>query len=164
MARRSNLVLVALVLCVAALNFALMPAEFLSGDPQAWREETRSLLLRGELNVPGGYVQGFGEPGQYFVRNERTGLHYSKYGIGNVLFTLPPMWFQQAVGGDLGVVGRLPSLFLFNLWYVLLTAVLAGLLYALSGAYSTNVASRLAYATGVLYCTSLWFYQRAQTS
>ena len=51
--------------------------------PACWSEETRSLLLHGELNVPAGYAQRLGEPGQYFVRNERTGLYYSKYGLAN---------------------------------------------------------------------------------
>jgi len=156
--------IVALVLCVAAFNYVWMPADFIEGDPTGWREETRSLLLHGELNVPAGYAQRIGEPGQYFVRNERTGLYYAKYGLANALFALPPMWLQQATGGDLSAAGRLPSLFLFNVWYVLLSAVLAGLLYALSGAYSTNVGSRLLYVAGVLYCTFMWFYQRAQSS
>jgi len=157
-------VIVVLVLCVAAFNFVWMPADFIEGDPHAWREEARSLLLHGELNVPAEYAQRFGEPGQYFVRNERTGLYYSKYGLANVLFMLPPMWVQQATRGDLTVVGRLPSLFLFNVWYVLLGAVLAGLLYMLSGAYSKNVGSRVLYVAGVLYCTFMWFYLRAQSS
>jgi hypothetical protein len=137
--------IVVLVLLVAAFNYVWMPADFIAGDPTAWREETRSLLLRSELNVPAGYAQGLGEPGQYFVRNERNGLYYSKYGLANALFALPPMWLQQATGGDVTTVGRLPSLFLFNVWYVLLSAVLAGLLYVLSGAYSTNVGSRVLY-------------------
>lgn len=153
-----------LVLGMAAVNFVWMPGEFLDGDPHAWREETRSLLLHGELKVPAAYAQRFGEPGQYFVRNERTGLYYSKYGVANVLFTLPPMWLQQAVGGDITVTGRLPSLFLFNLWYVALGAVLAALLYALSAAYSGHVSVRVLFVIGVMYCTSLWFYQRAQSS
>ena len=156
--------IVVLVLCVAAFNYAWMPADFIAGDPTGWREETRSLLLRCELNVPAGYAQGLGEPGQYFVANERTGLYYSKYGIANALFALPPMWLQQATGGDLTVVGRLPSLFLFNVWYVLLSAMLAGLLYVLSGAYSTNLGSRVLYVASVLYGTFMWFYQRAQSS
>ncbi len=152
------------MLGAAVVGFLWMPAEFVDGDPHAWREETRSLLLRGELNVPAEYVRTFGEPGQYFARNERTGLYYSKYGLANVLFTLPPMWLQQALGGDLTVVGRLPSLFLFNLWYIALSAALAGLLYALSTAYSSRVATRVMFVLGVMYCTSLWYYERAQSS
>src|SRR6185503_19037659 len=38
--------IVVLVLCVAAFNYAWMPADFIAGDPTGWREETRSLLLR----------------------------------------------------------------------------------------------------------------------
>ncbi|MBI2753714.1 MAG: hypothetical protein HYX46_09420 [Betaproteobacteria bacterium] len=154
----------ALVFGMAAINFVWMPGEFLAGDPHAWREETRAVLLAGELNVPAREAQRFGEPGQYFVRNERNGLYYSKYGIGNMLFTLPPMWLQQASGGDITGVGGLPNLFLFNLWYIMLGAVLAVLLYALSAGYSRHVAVRVLFVIGVMYCTSLWFYQRAQSS
>ena len=152
------------MLGISAVNLLWMPGEFLAGDPGAWREETRSLLLRGELNVPAEYAKGFGEPGQYYVRNERNNLYYSKYGVGNALFALPPMWLQQAVGGDISVPGRLPSLVLFNLWYVALGAVLGGLLYALSAAYSRRVGVRALYVVAVMYGTSLWYYQRAQSS
>jgi len=120
--------------------------------------------VSGELNVPAEYAKTFGEPGQYFVRNERNGLYYSKYGVGNLLFTLPPMELQRAIGGDIATRGGLPSLFLFNLWYVALGCVLTGLLYALSAGYSRRVALRAVFVLSTVYCTFLWFYQRAQSS
>lgn len=149
---------------MAVVNFVWMPGEFLAGDPAAWREETRSLLLRGELHVRADYAQGFSEPGQYYVRNERNGLWYSKYGVGNVLFTLPPMWLQHALGGDITREGTLPNLLLFNLWYLALASVLSGLLYALSARYARRTAVRIAFVLAVTYGTFLWFYQRAQAS
>ena len=152
------------MLAITAVNILWMPGEFLAGDPGAWREEARSLLLRGELNVPADYAKKFGEPGQYYVRNERDGLYYSKYGIANIVFTLPPMWLQRALGYDISTPGRLPSLLLFNLWYVALGAILAALLFSLSAAYSERVGVRALYVAAVLFCTFLWYYQRAQSS
>lgn len=145
-----------------------MPGEFLSGDPHAWREETRSILLAGELNVPPQAVTALvgrgADPGQYFVRNERNGLFYSKFGIANSLLAVPPLWLERALGGDLSRPGYQPSLLIGNLWYLALAVALAALLYSLSAAYTSRVAVRVLYVVGALYCTSLWFYQRAQAS
>jgi hypothetical protein len=146
------------------VNFIWMPGEFLAGDPHAWREETRSLLLAGELNVPRDTAHLIGERGTYFPQNERNGLYYSKFGIANSLLALPPMWLEQALGGDIGRRGYVPSLLLANLWNLVLSVALAALLYALSAAYSMRIAVRVAFVVGALYCTSLWFYQRAQSS
>jgi hypothetical protein len=141
-----------------------MPAEFLAGDPNAWREETRSLVIAGELNVPEETVLRISERGQYFAQNERNGLYYSKFGIANSLLAVPPMWLERALGGDVGHRGYVPSLLLANLWNMVFCLVLAALLYALSAAYSQRLAARVAFVIGALYCSSLWFYQRAQSS
>jgi hypothetical protein len=52
------------------------------GDPVTMREETRAILLRGELAVSDRVVREYssGEPGQYIVDNPRNGRSYSKYG------------------------------------------------------------------------------------
>ena len=89
---------VILALAVAVLNFAWMPGQFLDGDPAAWREEARSIVLRGELAVPAEFASRFFEPGQYFVRNDSSGRYYSKYGLMNALMSLPPLWAQAAAG------------------------------------------------------------------
>ena len=142
-----------------------MPGEFLAGDPHAWREETRSLLLAGELNVPRETTLVLNsERGQYFAQNERNGLYYSKFGIANSLLAVPPMWLERALGGDIGHRSYVPSLLLANLWNLVFCVALAALLFALSAAYSQRLAVRVAFVIGALYCTSLWFYQRAQSS
>jgi len=154
----------AVVLAVTIVNFIWMPGEFLRADPGAWREEARSLLLRGELSVPADYAKSFGEPGQYYVLNGSNGRYYSKYGLGNVLFVLPPMWLQKALGYDISAPGGLPSLLLFNLWYVAWSAILAALLFSLSAHYSNRIAHRVLYVLAVMYATFLWYYERAQSS
>src|SRR5919108_1805587 len=153
-----------LAAAVALVNFASMPSEFLDGDPAAWREEARSIALRGELSVAPEFAARFFEPGQYFVRNDLSGRYYSKYGVMNALMSLPPLWAQAAAGGDISKPGTYPSLLAFNLWNVLLSAVLAALLYSLAGLYTTRASVRLLFVIGTLYCSALWFYLRAQSS
>jgi hypothetical protein len=155
---------VLLAAAVALFNFAWMPGQFLDGDPAAWREEARSLALRGELSVPAEFAARFFEPGQYFVRNELSGRYYSKYGVMNSLLSLPPLWAQAAAGGDIAVAGTYPSLLAFNLWNVALSALLAALLYALASLYTPRASVRVVLVVGTLYCSALWFYLRAQSS
>ncbi len=155
---------VILAAAVAAFNFAAMPGQFLDGDPAAWREEARSLLLAGELAVPGESAGRFGEAGQYFVRNQATGRWYSKYGVMNSLMALPPLWAQRLAGGDVSERLTYPSLFWFNLWNIALSAVLAALLYGVAGLYTRRIGVRVLFVAATLYCSALWFYQRAQSS
>src|SRR4051812_29463453 len=85
---------IGLLVFVALLGIADMPSLRWIGDPDAWREETRSLLhWRGLAVDPRiNFAPGRGnDPGQYFVRNERNGLLYSKFGVVNSLMSLPPM-------------------------------------------------------------------------
>lgn len=149
---------------VALINFAWMPGQFLDGDPAAWREEARAIALRGELSAPAEFAARFFEPGQYFVRNDANGRYYSKYGVMNALVSLPPLWAQAAAGGDISEPGTYPSLLAFNLWNVALSALLAALLYLLAGLYTPRVLVRSLFVVGTLYCSALWFYQRAQSS
>ncbi|HEV3009818.1 MAG TPA: hypothetical protein VGX52_12345 [Burkholderiales bacterium] len=154
---------VILAAAVAVLNFAWMPGQFLDGDPAAWREEARSIVLRGELAVPAEFASRFFEPGQYFVRNDSSGRYYSKYGVMNALMSLPPLW-AQAAAGELSTPGTYPSLLAFNLWNVALSALLAALLYHLASRYTPRVWVRILFVLGTLYCSALWFYLRAQSS
>ncbi|HEV7478292.1 MAG TPA: hypothetical protein VGO02_11220, partial [Burkholderiales bacterium] len=126
------------------MNFIWMPGEFLSGDPHAWREESRSLLLGGELNVPRDTAELLtSEPGRYFSRNERNGLYYSKFGIANSLLALPPLWVERALGGDIGQRGHVPSLLLNNFWNLVFCVALAAVLYALAAIYTARIALRV---------------------
>jgi hypothetical protein len=155
---------VILAAAVALINVACMPGQFLDGDPAAWREEARSLALRGELAVPAAFAAKFFEPGQYFVLNEANGRWYSKYGVMNALVSLPPFWAQAAAGGDISVTGTYPSLLAFNLWNVALSVVLAVLLYSLTAFYTERVWLRVSFVLATLYGSALWFYLRGQSS
>ena len=155
---------VLLAAAVALFNFAWMPGQFLDGDPAAWREEARSLALRGELEVPAEFAARFFEPGQYFVKNGLTGRYHSKYGVMNAVMSLPPLWAEAAAGGDISQPGTYPSLLAFNLWNVLLSALLAALLYSLASLYTPRVGVRFVFVLATLYGSALWFYLRAQSS
>ena len=153
----------AVALAVVVINFAWMPGQFLDGDPAAWREEARSLVAAGELAVPARIAERFGEPGQYFARNEETGAYYSKYGLMNALMSVPPLFAERITGG---LSDRLtyPSLILHNLWNIVLGALLAALLYHLAALYTQRTAVRVGFVLATLYASAMWFYLRAQTS
>jgi hypothetical protein len=156
---------VLLVAAMAAVFFAWMPAEFLDGDPHAWRQEARNIVLHGELHIADDVARLFGTPGQYLVRNPANGLWYSKYGIANAVLSLPPLLAQHVLRGGLpSSPTELPSLLLFNLWHVVYGATLAALLYLLTGRYSRRTGVRVIFVIAAFFCTSLWFYQRAQSS
>jgi len=151
-----------------------MPGEFWGGDPIAWREETRSILISGELNVPADFASHYGDPGQFYVKHPTTGLYYSKFGLANSLMSLPPMWVQKvldirtgsaaATTQTINVRGYRPSLLLFNLWNIVLSVVLAALLYVMTGWYTRRPLTRIVCVLTGLYCTALAYYQRAQSS
>lgn len=145
-----------------------MPAMVWPGDPTAWREETRSLLHRGELSVDP-YIgatkfDASNQPGQYFVQNTRNGLWYSKYGIVNSLMSFPPMLLQQIVHRDTAEPYGAFDPLIYNLWNLVLSVLLAAVLMAISGLYTQRLVTRIAFVATVLYGTYLWIYLRAQSS
>ena len=153
----------AVALAVVVINFAWMPGQFLDGDPAAWREEARSIVASGELAVPARIAQRFGEPGQYFARNEETGAYYSKYGVMNAVMSVPPLFVERVAGG-LSERLTYPSLLLHNLWNIVLGALLAAVLYHLAALYTQRTVVRAGFVLATLYASALWFYLRAQTS
>jgi hypothetical protein len=152
----------ALVLAVIVVNLAFMPGVMMVGDPEAWRREAYSILLHGRLEVPGDQIGG--EPGQWFAQNVRTGAYYSKYGVMNALMVLPPMLLQYVWAGTDWALGSRPWLLPYNLWNIALSALLAALLYRAAAAYTPRLALRVFFVLAVMYCTFLWYYQRAQNS
>src|SRR3990167_7584824 len=82
---------IALVFTVIAVNFATMPRFLYAGDPYAWREEARSLILDGRFEVAENLAKAFGESGQFFVKNKENKKWFSKYGIMNTLLAVPPL-------------------------------------------------------------------------
>lgn len=157
--RRPLLLLGLVVLLVGVLS---MPAEQYVGDPLAVRVATWSLLENGRLDVPEAQVAG--ERGQYFVQNPETGRWYSKYGELNTVGYLPAMMAEKLWLGRLDPVNNAaPRTLLLNLGNLLLSLVLAALLYALARQYAEPVPAVL-FTLASLYATFGWNYLRAQTT
>ncbi len=152
----------ALVVVVFAINFAAMPATWWAGDPSAWREEARSILRDGVLHVNTQYAEHIGEPGQYFVFNARNGWWYSKYGFMNSLMALPPTALEAAIQGQIPGAGEQSDLLIFNLYNILLSVLVSGLLYRIAGWYTDRTWVRVVYVLCTCYATFFWYYQRAQ--
>jgi hypothetical protein len=151
-----------LLAVVFAINFAAMPATWWAGDPSAWREETRSILRDGALHVNAQYAERIGDPGQYFVFNAAKGWRYSKYGVMNSLMALPPTALEAAIHGRIPGVGAQSDLLIFNLYNILLSLLVCGLLYRITGWYTDRIWVRVAYVLCTFYATFFWYYQRAQ--
>ncbi|HVM63003.1 MAG TPA: hypothetical protein VMV72_19245 [Verrucomicrobiae bacterium] len=151
-----------LLVTVFVINFVAMPGTWWPGDPFAWREETRSLLRDGALHVDTQYAGQAGERGQYFVVNPRNGLWYSKYGLMNSLMAVPPTALEAALDGHMPRLGEAPDLLIFNLYNILLSLILCGLLYRITGWYTARTWVRVAYVLCAFYATFFWYYQRAQ--
>ncbi len=142
-----------------------MPSGQYIGDPQAVRMVSWSLLERGRLDVPADLARSAGEPGQYFVQNPRTGLHYSKYGELNSLGYLPAMALERALVGRLDPVNDLDTrTLLLNLNNLLLSLVLAGLLLAMACLFTRRGDLALVWVLATLYASFGWNYLRAQTT
>jgi hypothetical protein len=152
----------ALLLVIFAINFAAMPATWWAGDPSAWREETRSMLRDGALHVNTQYAERIGDPGQYFVFNAEKGWWYSKYGLMNSLMALPPTALEAAIHGRIPDVGTQSDLLIFNLYNILLSLLICGLLYRITGWYTDRTWVQVVYVLCTFYATFLWYYQRAQ--
>lgn len=162
---------------VFATSFISMPALRYDGDVNAWEMEAESLVHRGELAVRPSVAESVPPGAPYFVFNRETGHWYSKYGIGNTLIYALPLAFERFVLGDTTldppneIFGRSAGpysitrrLMLFNAFNLMLTGLLALVLYRLARLYTTNGATALLYVLACLYSTYLWNYTRAQSS
>ncbi len=158
---RTSLGLLAVVLLV---GFVTLPARQYPGDPNAWREEARSLLVQGRLGVDPEIAGALGERGQFFVRNPRDGRWYSKYGIVNTLLNTVPLLAEYAVTGSLPPWDSPHRVLFLGLFFLLLAAAIAYLLYQVTGFYSDSSAARVTFVLLAFYTTYLWNYLRATNS
>ena len=152
-----------LLAIVFVVNGLAMPKETYPGDPLAMREESRA-ILEGHLNVPPEIATKFGDPGQFFVKNIRSGDYYSKYGLMNSVFFVPPLWLEKIFEGDVKALDAPSRTFYLNLNNWVWSLILAFFLYALASLYTTHKALRVAYVLLCFYATFQWSYLRAQSS
>jgi hypothetical protein len=92
-----------LLAAVAVMGIVFMPREMTPGDPFAVREETRAILLHGELALEPSVAKHYAqtqERGQYVVENPNNGRTYSKYGSMLALAYVLPMAVEWCIEGE----------------------------------------------------------------
>jgi len=146
---------------VTTVGFLTLPAALYTGDPRAWREEARSIILFNTLAVESKIAKSFGNPGQFCILNPENGKWYSKYGVFYSLLNIPPLLAEQLATGELPPRdSQLRPLF-FGVYFLLFTVAIACLLYAVTGYYASNPLARTTFVTVAFYTTYLWNYLRA---
>ena len=156
-----------LLAAVVVVGVACMPRDIYPGDPVTMREETRAILLRGELAVSDVVVRNYaatGEPGQYVVDNPRNGRSYSKYGSMAAWLYLIPMGLEKLVEGDLPPFGSQRQIVYLNVFNVVLSLLVAASLFRTAQRFGAAPWAAAAYVALCFYATFLWNYLRAQNS
>jgi hypothetical protein len=161
----SRWVAVGMLLIVESVGLATMPAGYIALDQVAWHEEARSIILGGNLWVDDSVVDS---AKWSYVKNDRDGHYYSKYGLFNGLLHVPPLALELAVTGALphesptdGRGSANPTrVLILNLFFVLLSVVIALLLWLASGFYIGSQLNRALFVLMTIYCTTLWHYLR----
>lgn len=157
----------ALVAVVVVVGVAAMPAEVYPGDPMTMREETRAILLHGELALSDTVAQTYvtvGEKGQYVVDNPRNGRSYSKYGTMAAVFYLVPMAAELLVEGRLPPFSSDHRVLYLNAFNILLSCLAALSLHRTARRFGAGPWIATAYVLACFYTTFLWNYLRAQNS
>jgi hypothetical protein len=167
------------LLCgVLIVNFLAMPALRYDGDAIAWEMEAESLAYRGNLAVRPSIPANLPPGVPYFAFNPETGYWYSKYGIGNTLIYSLPLLFERIVlsgsptTGSSGIFGESGGtafritrrVELFNAFNLLLSLLLAFVLYRLASLFTATGWVRVVYVASCFYTTYLWNYLRAHSS
>jgi len=155
--------LLAIVVIVGVVG---MPRETYPGDPVTIREETRAILLRGELAVSEVVVREYasGEPGQYIVDNPRNGRSYSKYGSMAAWAYLLPMGVEKLVEGSLPPFRSQRRVIYLNVFNVLLSLLVAASLFRTAQRFGAAPWVAATYVGLCFYTTFLWNYLRVQNS
>jgi len=150
---------VALVILLAGV--VTMPARYYRGDAAVVRLATVRLINEGRIDLPPAQARAIGERGQYFFENTETGRWYSKYGILNTLLYVPPLLLERAVCGELSYdeSSRVRVLAL-NLYYALVSALIAIYLWRLAARYTTRPVLLWFYVLSCIYGTFCCHYLR----
>lgn len=169
--RSSDALTLAATLAVAFTVLVLTMPEFIyTGDPMAIRASTIRWLETGRLDVPGEYAESFGDKGQYFFENPRTGKWYPKFGILNTFLYAPPLFLERLTAGPLGFDDGLDSVlwqrrcWWLNVYNITLSLILAVYLYRTARHVAAPPGVAMTYVLLVFFGTFLWTYLRAQTT
>lgn len=157
----------ALVVLVLMLGGLYMPAEIYPGDPVTMREETRAILLHGELAVEEIVAINYrqvGEAGQYVVDNPRNGRSYSKYGSMAAWMYLLPMGAELLIEGKLPPFGSPIQVVYLNVFNIVISGLVAASIYRTARRFDAGPWKAALFVAICFYTTFLWNYLRAQNS
>ena len=152
---------------VALVGIAVMPREMYPGDPFTMREETRAILLHGELAVSDVVVRNYaqnGEPGQYVVDHPTNGRSYSKYGSMAAWFYLLPMGLENLIEGELPPFVSNRRVLYLNIFNIVLSLLVAASIYRTARRFDAAPWVAATFVGLCFYTTFLWNYLRAQNS
>jgi hypothetical protein len=156
-----------LLCCVAVIQTATMPSFFYVGDVEASRAEAVNWIKTGTLGISfedrGELNFGDQTRGQYFFENDSKRKLFSKFGIGQTMAHLPPLWLEKLLVGDPPtIVHRSRSLLLIlNLYHLFFALAAAVYLYLILSYYSKFESSKIILILAMLYTTYIWHYVRA---
>jgi hypothetical protein len=152
---------------VFVMGVVFMPREMYPGDPVTVREETRAILLHGELAVEPFVAKHYAETqerGQYVVENPNNGRSYSKYGSMLALVYVLPMAAEWFVEGDLPVFGSPRRTLYLNAFNILMSLGIAASLYRIARRFEAAPWMAATFVAICFYTTFLWNHLRVQTS
>jgi hypothetical protein len=159
-----------LIAGIAILQLLTMPGFFYRGDNFAARAVSINLLRNGELGIPvndklllADLIEA-DEKDRFFVLNHKKGKLYSKYGVGDSLIYLPPVWAELAYSGQLALLQKTRSLLLFiNLYNIVFCLLTALILYSLARLFTDSRTLAAVFVVLSIYTTYLWYYLRSPT-
>lgn len=157
----------ALVALVIGLGFLCMPAEIYPADPMTMREETRAILLHGELAVEDIVARSYrmqGESGQYVVDNPRNDRSYSKYGSMAAWMYLLPMGAELLIEGTLPPISSPRRVVYLNVFNIMMSVLVAASMYRTARRFEARPWTAALFVVLCFYTTFLWNYLRAQNS
>ena len=160
---------IGLLMVTALILMIFQPALIYLGDAISVRYSTAEFINQGEIDVSPSIAQKFGERGQYFYKNEKSGLWYPKYGILNTFLYVPPLLMERFTEGSLKEVQEMTAgqrksrVFYLNLYNILISLVISAYLYFIALNFGASSRVAVLYVLGCLFGTFVWNYLRAQT-
>ncbi|MCO5143475.1 MAG: hypothetical protein M9962_10340, partial [Oligoflexia bacterium] len=149
---------------VVLVEFLFLSAKPYAGDPYAWREEARSIILYQQLYIDPDIASKFGEPGQYYVRNIRNGKSYSKYGIFNTIAVIPPLLIEYVITGELPTMIAPSRALILSLYRLVTVFFIVLVFFQISITLSNKKLASIIFVLMSIYSTYMWHYLRGTNS
>jgi hypothetical protein len=152
---------------VATISVVFMPREMYPGDPVTVREETRAILLHGELAVEPFVAKHYAETqekGQYVVEHLRNGRSYSKYGSMLAFAYILPMAAEWLLEGELPPFSSPRRTLYLNAFNILMSLLIAASLYRTARRFEAADWVAASFVSLCFFTTFLWNFLRVQNT